>query len=60
MYLLIFLIVWSIVYQTLRKTLDANGFDKNHTKIVASDGGWGIVNDMNKDSELADIVNFVG
>ncbi|XP_022338081.2 galactocerebrosidase-like isoform X1 [Crassostrea virginica] len=46
--------------KTLRKTLDANGFDKNHTKIVASDGGWGIVNDMNKDSELADIVNFVG
>lgn len=47
-----------ITSQTLRKTLDARGFTK--TKIVASDGGWGIVNDMNKDSELANIVDYVG
>lgn len=50
---------YNVTYiKTLRKTLDARGFTK--TKIVASDGGWGIVNDMNKDSELANIVDYVG
>lgn len=44
--------------KTLRKTLDAQGFSQ--TKIVASDSGWGIINDMNKDSDLAKIVDFVG
>lgn len=50
---------YNVTYiKTLRKTLDARGFTK--TKIVASDGGWGIVNDMNKDSELAKSVDYVG
>nr|XP_034327074.1 galactocerebrosidase isoform X1 [Crassostrea gigas] len=50
---------YNVTYiKTLRKTLDARGFTK--TKIVASDGGWGIVNDMNKDRELANIVDYVG
>lgn len=35
---------YNVTYiKTLRRTLDARGFTK--TKIVASDGGWGIVND---------------
>ncbi|XP_062584696.1 galactocerebrosidase-like isoform X2 [Saccostrea cucullata] len=44
--------------KTLRKTLDARGFSP--TKIVASDSGWGIINDMNKDQDLAKIVDYVG
>lgn len=57
-YLFIYHKLVFITLQTLRKTLDARGFTE--TKIVASDGGWGIVNDMNKDSELANIVDYVG
>ncbi|XP_061192943.1 galactocerebrosidase-like isoform X2 [Saccostrea echinata] len=44
--------------KTLRKTLDTRGFVQ--TKIVASDSGWGIINDMNKDQDLAKIVDYVG
>ncbi|XP_064598743.1 galactocerebrosidase-like [Liolophura sinensis] len=44
---------------TLRKMLDENGL--NQTKIVAADDKtWAIADDILKNSELADVVDFIG
>ncbi|XP_070540042.1 galactocerebrosidase-like [Ptychodera flava] len=43
---------------TLRKTLDQNGFQD--VKIVASDAGWGIVVDLNKQPDFNKTVDYVG
>ncbi|XP_052102163.1 galactocerebrosidase-like isoform X2 [Mytilus californianus] len=42
----------------LRKVLDNNSLQ--HVRIVAADGGWGIVNDINNDSDLAKAIDFIG
>ncbi|CAG2224562.1 GALC [Mytilus edulis] len=42
----------------LRKVLDNNSLQ--HVRIVAADGGWGIVNDINNDSDLAKAIDYIG
>ncbi|CAG5133964.1 unnamed protein product [Candidula unifasciata] len=44
--------------KTLRSTLDKRGFQ--NTLIVAADGGWDIVNDIQKDAQLSAIIYAVG
>ena len=44
--------------QLLRKVLDDNNLQ--HTRIVAPDGGFGIVNDINKDPDLAKAIDYIG
>lgn len=45
-------------WQVLRNTLDKAGLSQ--TRIVAADGGWGIANDILKDTELATAIDFIG
>ncbi|CAH1784603.1 unnamed protein product [Owenia fusiformis] len=42
----------------LRKALDVDGF--NDVKIVACDGGWGFIDDVISDQDLADSINVLG
>ncbi|XP_067656744.1 galactocerebrosidase-like isoform X2 [Haliotis asinina] len=50
---------YNITYiKILRKTLDDNGL--SNVRIVAADGGWGIANDIQKDSVLASAIDYIG
>ncbi|XP_076075619.1 galactocerebrosidase-like isoform X2 [Mytilus galloprovincialis] len=52
-------LAYSIEYiKTLRRSLDQNGF--HDVKIVAVDGGFEIINDMLKDPELFDAIEYIG
>ncbi|XP_063446455.1 galactocerebrosidase-like [Mytilus trossulus] len=52
-------LAYSIEYiKTLRRLLDQNGF--HDVKIVAVDGGFEIINDMLKDPELSDAIEYIG
>ncbi|XP_046548414.1 galactocerebrosidase-like isoform X2 [Haliotis rubra] len=42
----------------LRKTFDDNGL--SNVRMVAADGGWGIANDIQKDSVLASAIDYIG
>ncbi len=52
---------YDITYiKTLRSYLDQNGL--SNIRIVAADGlrGWGISDDMLKDKQLADAIDYIG